>query len=90
VIGTLIFADIPLAIWPESDPNWGWNDKCPGRPSDHPWNKVPANEDNWSAQVRAENVWNKRLAAHSDWQKQERTQTTWDKQDTRVEDHKKC
>jgi hypothetical protein len=87
VIGTLIFADIPLAIWPESGPNWGWIDRCPEK---NIWNKVPANEDIWSAQFRAENIWNKKPPAQSDWHKQERTQTTWGKQDTRVEDHKKC
>lgn len=90
MIGTLIFADIPLAIWPESEPNWGWIDECPGKPSDHPWGKVPANQDQWSAQVRASNIWNKTPSAQSDWQKQDTTQSPWSKQESRVEDHKKC
>ena len=90
MIGTLIFADIPLAIWSESEPNWGWHDQCPGKPSDYHWSKVPANEDQWSAQVRASNIWMKRSASQSDWHKQDTTQSAWSKQDTRVEDHKKC
>ena len=90
MIGALIFADIPLAVWPEADPNWGWIDHCPGRPSDHPWNKVPANEDDWSAQVRAANVWNKKLPTDSDWQKQATTQSSWSHQEAHAEDHKKC
>jgi hypothetical protein len=87
VIGSLIFADIPLAIMPDGEVNWGWNDRCPEK---NIWNKVPANEDQWSAQVRASNIWNKRPSAQSDWHKQDTTQSAWSKQDTRVEDHKKC
>ena len=90
MIGTLIFADIPLAIWPEAEPNWGWIDQCPGKPSDYPWGKLPANEDQWSAQVRASNIWSKQAVAASSWSKQETTQSAWNKQDTRAEDHKKC
>ena len=87
MIGTLIFADIPLAVWDSSDANWGWIDRCPEKDI---WSKVPANEDQWSAQVRASNIWNKKPSAQSEWRKQDATQSAWSKQDTRVEDHKKC
>lgn len=90
MIGQLIFADIPLAVWDGSGASWGWNDQCPGKPSDYHWSKVPANEDQWSAQVRASNIWNKAPSAQSEWQKQDTTQSSWKKQENRVEDHKKC
>lgn len=87
MIGALIFADTPLAIMPDGEVSWGWNDSCPEKSI---WDKVPANEDRWSAQVRASNIWMKQSGAQSDWQKQDTTHSAWRKQDTRVEDHKKC
>jgi hypothetical protein len=87
VIGTLIFADIPLATVGIEDAFWGWKDQCPDK---HIWNKLPANEDQWSAQLKASNIWNRQPAADTAWQKLGGSRSSWVKQEAREEDHKKC
>ncbi len=87
MIGTLIFADIPLATVGGDDAFWGWIDQCPEK---HTWGKRPANDGQWSAQVKADQIWNKQVAASSQWQASQRAQSPWVKQETRVDDHKKC
>ena len=87
MIGTLIFADIPLATVGAEDIIWGWKDQCP---SEDIWNKVPANDNQWSAELKASNIWNKSPARKSEWQKQDTASSRWEKQDPRVDDHKKC
>ena len=87
MIGTLIFADIPLATVGGDDAFWGWIDQCP---ESHIWNKRPANQSQWSAQLKADQLWNKQVAADSQWSKVNKTQSAWTAHDARVEDHKKC
>ena len=87
MIGTLIFADIPLATVGGDDAFWGWIDQCPEK---NLWNKRPANDGQWSAQVKAGSIWNKQATASSQWQASERAPSSWVKQETRVDDHKKC
>ena len=86
MIGTLIFADIPLATV-GGDAFWGWIDQCPEK---NTWGKRPANDGQWSAQIKASNIWNKQATAPSQWQASERAPSSWVKQETRVDDHKKC
>ena len=87
MIGTLIFADLPLAIAGGDSVLWGWNDVCPEKGL---WSKQPANEGQWSAQVRASNIWNKQVRASSQWQAIDKSQSAWTKQKSRVENHNKC
>ena len=87
MIGTLIFADIPLATVGGDDAFWGWIDQCPEK---NLWNKRPANDGQWSAQVKADHIWSKQATASSQWQASDRAPSSWVKQETRVDDHKKC
>lgn len=87
MIGTLIFADIPLATFEVEDAFWGWIDKCPDK---HIWNELPANQDQWSDQLKASNIWNRQPAADTAWQKLGGSRSSWVKQEAREEDHKKC
>ena len=87
MIGTLIFADIPLATVGKEEIIWGWKDQCP---SDGIWNKAPANQDRWSAQARARQIWNKSPSVIGVWEKQDARESRWDNQDRRVDDHTKC
>ena len=87
MIGTLIFADIPLATVGGDDAFWGWIDQCP---DSHIWNKRPANDGQWSAQIKANQFWNKQLNAGAQWSAVSKTQSAWSDQDSRAEDHKKC
>ena len=87
MIGTLIFADIPLATVGGDDAFWGWIDQCPEKDI---WNKRPANDGEWSAQVKAEQIWSRRASASSDWQAVGRSSSGWVKQDTNKVDTAKC
>ena len=66
MIGTLIFADIPLATLGADDPFWGWSDQCkPGLI----WNKVPPISDVWQKQGVTQSTWSKQAPNVEDHKK---------------------